>query len=292
MSGGSSIPKPYQPTGQSSADLGYQNLTATLAPYASSIPSYVIPQLQQITTQELNNPYARAAQSGANTTGSYATGTFAPMQYGAASTLYGQAGAASPYALQALQTANDPQNALYGRTYQQVMDQQNAINAQNGIAGTPYGAGVAGQTASNFNLDWLNNQQQRQATGASIYGGLSNAQTGLYNAGQGQGYGGMQTSLYGSALPYSTYGAIAGDQANALNNYSAGASGAFGPATSLAGLYGNYLGIGQGADQLAIQQAQAQNAQDASMWSGIGSILGLGNNSFGGSLLNTAFSWL
>ena len=36
--------------------------------------------------------------------------------------------------------------------YQRQMDQQNAINSQYGISGTPYGAGVAGQTASNFNL--------------------------------------------------------------------------------------------------------------------------------------------
>jgi hypothetical protein len=281
MSGGSSIPQPYKPTGQAAADQGYQNITSTLAPYASSIPSYVLPQLQKLTAQQVNNPYAGAAQSGANAAGGYATGTFAPMQYGAASTLYGQAGAASPYAVQALQTANDPQNALYARQYQQMQDQQNAINAQNGIAGTPYGAGVAGQTANNFNLDWLNNQQQRQATGAGIYSNLSGAQEGLYGAGATQGQGGLQTSIYGSALPYSTYGGIAGNAANALNNYSAGASGAFGPATSLAGLYSNYLGLGQNATSLGIQGAQAQNQQDNALWSGLGNTLGYATSLFG-----------
>jgi hypothetical protein len=281
MSGGSSIPKPYKPTGQASADQGYQALTSSLAPWATQIPSYVLPQLQTATNAQVNNPYASGAQSGANATGAYATGTLAPMNYGAASTLYGNASAITPYAQQALATANDPQNALYNRSYQQVMDQQNAINAQNGIAGTPYGAGVAGQTGANFNLDWLNNQQNRQATGANIYDALTGTQNNLYAGASNIGNAGVQAALYGAMLPYSTYGSIAANQANALNNYSSGASNAFAPASALAGLYGNYLGIGQNATGLGIQGAQAQNAQDASMWGGIGNILGYGAGLFG-----------
>jgi hypothetical protein len=281
MSGGSSIPQAYKPTGQASADQGYQNVTSTLAPYASSIPSYVLPQLQNLTNAQVNNPYAGQAQSGANAAGAYATGTVAPMQYGAAQSLYGTANAATPYATQALATANDPQNALYARNYQQQMDQQNAINAQNGIAGTPYGAGVAGQTANNFNLDWLNNQLTRQGQGANTYAALTGAQQGLYTGASNLGNAGLQTSVYGSALPYATYGGNAATGASALNNYSSGAANAFAPATSLAGLYSNYLGLGQNAASINQNAAQLNNQENSSIFGGLGNLIGYGTSLFG-----------
>src|SRR5262249_46318276 len=67
----------------------------------------------------------------------------------------------------------DPQNALYGRTAQQLQDQTRAGLAARGILMDPYGAGVEGSTMSNFNIDWQNNQLQRRIAAAQAAGGLS-----------------------------------------------------------------------------------------------------------------------
>lgn len=64
--------------------------------------------------------------------------------------------------LQVLQTGFDPQRDLYNQQYQQNLDQQNAINAMNGVAGSPYAAGVTGQSVQNFNTNWENQQLGRQ----------------------------------------------------------------------------------------------------------------------------------
>ena len=75
---------------------------------------------------------------------------------------------------QVLQTGFDPQSALYNQQYGQQLDQQNAINAQNGVSGSPYAAGITGQAGQNFNIDWQNQQLNRQL---SALGGASSADT-------------------------------------------------------------------------------------------------------------------
>ena len=76
---------------------------------------------------------------------------------------------------QIMSTAFDPQQALFAQMYQQQQDQSNVTNAQNGVAGTPYGAGLVNQNNQNFDINWQNNELQRMATGASAAGGLLNA---------------------------------------------------------------------------------------------------------------------
>ena len=68
-----------------------------------------------------------------------------------------------------LNTAFDPQQALYNQQYQQMLDQQNAMNAMNGVAGSPYAAGISGQAGTNFNIDWQNAQLNRQIAGLGAY---------------------------------------------------------------------------------------------------------------------------
>jgi hypothetical protein len=97
------------------------------------------------------DPYFSQALSGAQT-GASIGGTLAPQLGSAAGQL--------------LQTGFDPQSALYNRTAQQLLDQQRAINAMSGVGTSPYGAGVTGQTMENFNIDWQNQQLQRQLSAA------------------------------------------------------------------------------------------------------------------------------
>lgn len=103
-------------------------------------------------------------------------------------------------------TAQDPQSALYNRTQQQLVDQMNATNAMNGVAGSPYAAGLTNQGLSNFNIDWQNNQLSRQLQGLSGLTGANNAAGGLFqgafntlNAGD-QGAAALGTTAINDAL--------------------------------------------------------------------------------------------
>lgn len=113
------------------------------------------------------------------------------------------------YADQVMQSGFDPQQALYGREYQQMQDQQNAINSMYGVSGSAYGAGVAGDASRNFNIDWQNNQLGRQLSALQGYnqtsGQVTSNMTGLLNTG-----GGLYNSLMGGAT----------DRANSLMNTS------------------------------------------------------------------------
>ena len=88
-----------------------------------------------------------------------------------------------PYATQSLQAAYDPQNANYNHQFQQQNQQSAVNNAANGASGTPYAAGVQNAGDQNFNLNWQNQQLQRQQQGAQTADALlaqqgQSAQTG------------------------------------------------------------------------------------------------------------------
>jgi hypothetical protein len=112
-----------------------------------------------------------------------------PMLAGALSMIPG-ATAGMGAAGQILNTAFDPQGALYDRTMQSTLDTQNAINAMNGVSGSGYGAGLTGDAARNFNIDWQNNQLQREISGLGAFGqqqaNVANNYVNLSNAGVNQ----------------------------------------------------------------------------------------------------------
>lgn len=87
------------------------------------------------------------------------------------------------YADQALATGFNANNGLYNQELGQITDQTRAGEAARGISMTPYGAGVEGQTLTNFNNTWNNQQLQNEATGA----GTASSLLGAYNSGQADG---------------------------------------------------------------------------------------------------------
>ena len=257
--GGSGFPI-YQPQYQGSAD----GLYATGFPLLNTAVSNV-----------QNNPFAGQAQTYANTAGAYGTGTLAPAEQGAAASLFGLGQQAAPYASQILQTGFDPQNALYNQTQNQISQQLNAQNAMSGLGGTPYGAAVAGQGLTNFNIDWQNQQLQRQATALQGYQSGVGAIGSAYSGAAGLGTQGASTlNTYGS-LPYNTY---LGQQTNDIN--------AIGNLGSYAA---PYLGFGNAAQGLGLSANNAafaqQQAQMNNLQSGLGGIEGL----FGGADLSSLF---
>jgi hypothetical protein len=202
-----------------------------------------------------------------------------------------------------LNTGFDPQSALYNRTLQQVQDQQNAINARSGVQQTPYGAGITGDASRNFNIDWQNQQLQRQAlagpTAASLFG---NAQQGLMGPanqqlaaagtgantidalirGAGQGLTGAQ-GLYGGlaqaapgmmGAPYNAFNQVQGSNFGALQNMINLGNTMYQPASQVASNLSNYMGLGQRASELANTIGQT-NFNEA-MQTGQGITQGLG----------------
>ncbi len=139
------------------------------------------------TTQGTSNPWSLAAQQSAQQAGQAAGGQ-ATANFGQADNLRNAANVGYAGASQVMNTAFDPQNALYNRTLQQVQDQQRVGQSARGITSSPYGAGLENQALSNFNIDWQNNQLGRQVQGLQGYatglGAGREAATGAGNLGQ------------------------------------------------------------------------------------------------------------
>src|SRR5215469_614494 len=119
----------------------------------------------------------------------------------AAGNLYG-------YGNQILNTAFDPQSALFNQLQNQVSQQAQAANAAAGLGSSAYGASQVGNTLSNFDINWQNQQLARQAQGLSSAGpAFSTAggllPTALTGLGQAAGVGEQLT-----AAPYQLGGAI------------------------------------------------------------------------------------
>lgn len=104
-------------------------------------------------------------------------------------------------------TAQDPQQALYQRTLQQIQDQSRASDAARGIGMSGESAGIENKATSNFNIDWQNQQLARMLSGATGMATDYNAAAGMYGAGTsafGAGTGAINagTGAYNAAGDY------------------------------------------------------------------------------------------
>jgi len=182
---------------------------------------------------------------------------------------FGAGASILPYMNPVLASGFDPQNALYNRTAQQVQDQTRAAEAARGVATTPYGAGVEGQTMSNFNIDWQNQQLARQAQAAGAASGILGAGMGAFGTGgqlAGQGGNLMNTAggLYGQGVGALNTGANIMNTAGGLQNMGLSglntAAGITGQGVSDIATGANIYGTGSGI----------QNAGVANMMAGAG----------------------
>lgn len=206
-----SIGNPYQLTGTHGADMGAYSGIKSLGQYQLDPSQYA-----GLAQAGINNPFANQYQQGAGIAGQL--GQAAGMgAYGAGAGLMNTAQGLEPGVQSLLQMGFDPQQALYARTAQQVQEQQAAQSAASGVAGTPYGAGVAGQTASNFNIDWQNQQLQRALAGAQGAGQLTGAIGQGLQTGAGLQQGGVAEYLQGAAQPYMTAQQINENQRDILS---------------------------------------------------------------------------
>lgn len=206
----------WQPSGLQGQDANFVNLANTVAsnnPYIKNQSYY-----DNYLRTALNNPYSAGVQTAANASGAALTNQ--------GNRDVTNAGAMSDAAMQMLAAGNsiwnvaqDPQNALYNRMLRQITDQTNAQQAARGITNSGYGAGLANQNIRDFNIDWQNQQLNRQIAGA---GAMGNANT---NAGAGftgasnLGVAGAQNIAQGGVVPYGAYQGLNADMLNALSNY-------------------------------------------------------------------------
>jgi len=161
-----------------------------------------------------DNPYYPQAMAGAQQ-GATLGGAGANSLYGAGQGI--------------LQQGFDPQSALFDRSQQQLLDQSNAVNAMSGIAGSPYAAGTTAKALGDFDINWQNQQLQRQATAAG-------AASPLFQAAPQLAYGSGQ-------MPSQTYMSQIGNVLNALN--AQGAAGSLGASAFPSLLSGAAGGLGQ-----------------------------------------------
>jgi hypothetical protein len=216
----------------------------------------------------INNPYSGGYQGAANQAGS-AYGWLSGIDRAGAGALSSSAMGALPFAQQILQTGFDPQNQLYSRTLNQVQQQTGAELAATGVGATPYGAGVAGQNLSNFNIDWQNQQLQRQQAAAQGWGSLVSGIGGEFGEANQLGAASANAALMSGQVPWAAYGAINSAPLQALQM----GQGLYNTGIGAAGNYESLVNQNYGNQ---LQAYQAQLAQNQALWGDIGRLVGQG----------------
>lgn len=155
--------------------------------------------------QALSNPYSGQLMEGANTAGAMLGNTGMSQAQMGTQFAGRAANEAMPAASQILNTAFDPQNALYNQTLGKTMDQIGTLMARTGTTDSGTGLKYGGDVLRDFNIDWQNNQLGRQTQGMNAY------TSGMTGAGQNMGTGtnlqttGAQNVAGGAAMPYEAY---------------------------------------------------------------------------------------
>lgn len=279
----------YQPGAQSTADAAAFQGIGGLGGYNMYGPN--LGQANNIAQALVANPYATSYVNGANTAAGMGQGA-ATNAFNQGQNLYNQAPGLFGMAGSIQQTAFDPQSALYNRTLQQLQDQMRAGQAARGVSTTPYGAGLENQGLSNFNIDWQNQQLQRQIAGGQEVGNLYGQGAGLINQGATLQAGAPGLYAGASALPYNAFQTMGTNQLGALSGLGAlGAAGGQQAQQPIAD-YLAYLGWGTGAQNagnyanlgqanFGLNQANQGFNQQQQIFGDIGKTLGWGAGALG-----------
>jgi hypothetical protein len=152
----------------------------------------------------VNNPY------NAQTIGAAAQG--GQLMQGQALTDYGNAASMSGAGNSILNTAFDPQQALYNQQFQLNTDQTRAGLEARGLDTSAAGQGIENNSDQNFNIAWQNAQLGRQAQGLSSAAAADQTASSL-GTGAGTNY------ATGGAMPGTAYTGIQNVNQAALGNY-------------------------------------------------------------------------
>lgn len=247
-------PAPYVPKAQPQMDALLQQVMGYFPTNPANTPAgQFYPEAQSAYGNWISpsNPVASYALNTAAQAGNLA-GQAAPQLFGAGSNI--------------LNLGADPQQALFDRTQQQVLDQSNVARSMAGLGSTPYGASLNSNALSNFDINWQNNLLNRMITGAQAGGSLM------------QGASGLQAEA--GALPYQTALGIGQNALGGLGSLVSLGNAQYALPQQLANDLQSYLQLGQSASGLALQGGNLGFNQTAQ---GIGGLLSGANSLFGGN---------
>lgn len=194
----------YIPTARPQFDQNFQNYYGQYGNTLNNIQGQTGPASQQVFGNQFNNQYAPGFQTSANQAGQV-YGQQAGQAAGGANTLYGAGN-------QLYQMAFDPMQSQYNRARDQLVENTRAGEYARGIAMTPYGAAVEGDTLGQFQNDWQNQQLQRAESGLNAAGTA-------FRGGATLGNTAGAMTLASGQTPYDASNTVYGNQANAINTY-------------------------------------------------------------------------
>lgn len=286
MSGDITVPPTYQPTMQGAADSRWNSLLSGMNAdiLSSTTPGQVFsPYAQQAGMGVVNNPYTGQMQTGANEA-SVASGTLANTLLPQVPALAGTASALMGDANQVMNTAFDPQQRLFNQTQGQVLNQSNVANSMAGLGSSPYGASQTANTLGNFDMNWQNNQLNRQATGlGAASGAVGQAANTLGQAGT-LGNSMINQFATGQALPYNTANVPYTNDLSAISSAIGAGNQKYVLPEQLLNNLQSYLQLGQSGSSIG----SGVNAQNLSNIGNVGS--GLGNLVGGNGMMSSLMS--
>lgn len=198
----------------------------------------------------MNNPYLKQYMQAAGQSGQAFTGAGNQAGQGANLLMQNARGLEK--------SGFDPQHALQKQLQGQVQDQSNVNNAMYGLQSSPYGAGVANQNMTNFDINWQNQQLQRQLAAQQGIGADVSGAQGLNQAR-------ANDFMAGGAAPYGAYRGGVGDINSALQQYLTMAQGGNQSQNQALQDWMQYLGLGNAAANTN-QNAYGMNQNTAGMY--------------------------
>lgn len=298
-------PSYYIPTGLGGADTNWQTLLTQMMGNQNGIQNNSgLSSTSLGLGLNANNAYGPAYQSAADAAGT-GYGNLANTMNTQSGLNFGTQASLLNAGQQVYNMGMDPQNALYGRTAQQLQDQTGATNSMYGLGSSGAGAGVANQAMSNFNIDWQNNELSRALQGLQGLTGAASTAGAYGQLGTAQAQSAPGYQLSAGQVPYQTAMGIAGVPGQLGSTYNTQVE--QGPLSSASSIMGNiipYMNNGQGAQSIPYQ-AQSQGAgaagqivsqgiqglgnayQNAGSW---GNLFGGTTGSFGGGDFGGAFT--
>jgi hypothetical protein len=135
-----------------------------------------------------------------------------------------------------------------------VQDQTRAAQAARGVANSPFGAGGEADATRNFNIDWQNQQLNRQTQAATAAEGLGSS---AFNLGSGA----ADLAKSAASLPYQTQQGQYQARINALSGGGPAITQASTPSQQAISDFLGYLGMGPGYQSSAAAAQQAGTNQ-------------------------------
>jgi len=239
--------------------------------------SQYTPQFQQAYYSQAGNAYAPQAVQGAQAGGA-AMQQQGGQNVATANTFAGTPQQLAPFIQSTLNTAYDPQSALYSQERQANTDYSNAALAQSGLSFTPWATGVSTNADQTFNTNWTATQLGREQAGAGTAATLLGAGEGAATTGAALGNQGAGQIAQGAALPYEAQTGINQDIASMLPYLTANQQ-------QQVQDYLSYYGAANQNASNAVSSGQAQDKYATGIGSGVGQL-------FGGSLGSSIYKSL